>query len=115
LANIQENFQERIEGTSGVTKRTDTTMFKQKKGQILQCSNRKKDRYYNVQTEKRTDTTMFKQKKGQILQCSNRKRDKNTMIYDTLYRKLMIEQHEPRKITGGMNTSALEGYAVPAP
>jgi hypothetical protein len=83
LANIQENFQERIEGTSGVTKRTDTTMFKQKKGQILQCS--------------------------------NRKRDKNTMIYDTLYRKLMIEQHEPRKITGGMNTSALEGYAVPAP
>jgi hypothetical protein len=73
--------------------RTDTTMFKQKKGQILQCSNRKKDRYYNVQTEKRTDTTMFKQKKGQILQCSNRKRDKNTMIYDTLYRKLMIEQH----------------------
>ena len=40
-------------------------MFKQKKGQILQCSNRKKDRYYNVQTEKGTDTTMFKQKKGQ--------------------------------------------------
>ena len=37
------------------------------------------------------------------------------MIYDTLYRKPMIEQHEPRKITGGMNTSALEGYAVPAP
>ena len=32
-ANIQENFQERIEGTSGLTKRTDTTMFKQKKGQ----------------------------------------------------------------------------------
>ena len=38
------------------------------------------------------------------------------MIYGTLHKKLMIEQHEHRKITGGgMITDALEGYAVPAP
>jgi hypothetical protein len=61
--------------------RTDNTMAKQE--QTIQWPN--KNRQYNGQT--RTDNTMAKRKmtKGQ------------TMVYKTLHKKLMIEQHDIHK------------------
>jgi hypothetical protein len=39
-------------------------------------------------------------------------RKEQTMIYKTQHRKIKIEHHEPHK-KPGVNSGALEGYAVP--